>query len=228
MDDASAKAEMIREDEKMPEKQPNSDSTKKEEVQVEVEPKTGISFPTKLDDGKQLNAVGLRKKSLFGIGMKIYGFGIYADNEKLKDLMQPGTRKQPAPSEEMYQQVINSDVEVMVRMVISFSGLTMTMIRKNFDASLAASIKKLTGGKNKEVPKKILTEESDNIKLTTGSVMEISRLPGYIFQIKVMDEVVSKVESELICKAYIHMYLGDDPVDKEAKEKFGMSLISLL
>lgn len=47
-----------------------------EEVAVEVEPKTGVSFPVKLDDGKMLNCVGLRKKSMLGIGIKIYGFGI--------------------------------------------------------------------------------------------------------------------------------------------------------
>lgn len=43
----------------------------------------------------------------------------------------------------------------------------------------------------------------------------------------VMDQVVSNVESELLCRAYIHMYLGDDAFDKDAKEKFGMSLLSL-
>ncbi|KAB5521052.1 hypothetical protein DKX38_025371 [Salix brachista] len=59
---------------------------------------------------------------------------------------------------------------------------------------------------------------SDDIKLTTGSVIEISRL--------MMDEVVSRVENEL-CRAFIQMYLGDDPFDKDAKEKFGMSFLSL-
>lgn len=43
----------------------------------------------------------------------------------------------------------------------------------------------------------------------------------------VMGEVVSKVESELLCRAFINMYLGDDPFDKEAKDRFGMSLIAL-
>lgn len=43
----------------------------------------------------------------------------------------------------------------------------------------------------------------------------------------VMGEVVSKVESELLCRAYTNMYLGDDPLDKDAKDKFGMSLLSL-
>lgn len=47
----------------------------KEDIAVEVEPKTGVSFPVKLNDGKQLNCVGLRKKSMLGLGIKIYGFG---------------------------------------------------------------------------------------------------------------------------------------------------------
>lgn len=42
-----------------------------------------------------------------------------------------------------------------------------------------------------------------------------------------MDEVVSKVENEILCRAFIHMYLGDDPLDKDTIEKSGMSLFSL-
>ncbi|KAA8548155.1 hypothetical protein F0562_004584 [Nyssa sinensis] len=205
------------------------DGTKKEEVPVEIEPKTGISFPVKLDDGKQLNAVGLRKKSMLGMGIKIYGFGIYAENEKLKDLLRSKIGKTPAkPTKEMYQVAIDSDVGMVVRKVIVFSGLTMSIVRKNFNEGLGAAIKKLNGGKNEALTKKIMSEASDDIKLTSGSVMEISRLPGYILQIKIMGEVVSQVESELLCRAYIYLYLGDDPFDKEAKEKFGTSLLSLL
>ncbi|KAK4360786.1 hypothetical protein RND71_019738 [Anisodus tanguticus] len=70
-------------------------------------------------------------------------------------------------------------------------------------------------------------EASDDIKLTSGSVIEISRFPGYVLQTKVKGEIVSKVESELLCRAFIYMYLGDDPFDKEAKEKFGASMLSL-
>ncbi|MBA0640852.1 hypothetical protein Goklo_023753 [Gossypium klotzschianum] len=104
--------------------------------EVAVEPKTGVSFPVKLDDGKQLNCVGLRKKSM------------------------------------------------------------------------------------------VMGQASDDIKLTPGSLIEISRLPGFVLKTKVMGEVISKVESELLW-AYINMYIGDDPLDKDAKDKFGISLISL-
>ncbi|EOY02522.1 Chalcone-flavanone isomerase family protein [Theobroma cacao] len=117
---------------------------------------------------------------------------------------------------------------MMVRLVIVFSCLTMSMVRKNFDEGLGASIKKLTGGKkNDELANKFMGQASDDIKLTPGSLIEISRLPGYVLQTKVMGEVVSKVESELLCRSYINMYLGDDALDKGAQEKFGMSLLSL-
>ncbi|XVF14029.1 hypothetical protein REPUB_Repub09cG0021100 [Reevesia pubescens] len=162
------------------------EEAKKEEVAVEVEPKTGVSFPVKLDDGKQLNCVGLRKKSMLGMGIKIYGFGMYADNEKLKDLLKSKIGKAlEKPTKELYQVVIDSDVEMMVRMVIVFSSLTMSMVRKNFDEGLGASIKKLTGGKkNDELANKVLGQASDDIKLTPDSLIEISRLPGYVLETK--------------------------------------------
>ena len=47
----------------------------KKEVPLQLEPKSGVSFAVELDDGKQLFAAGLRKKSMFGVGIKVYGFG---------------------------------------------------------------------------------------------------------------------------------------------------------
>ncbi|XXG49424.1 hypothetical protein AAC387_Pa02g3614 [Persea americana] len=204
-------------------------TSKEEEVATEIEPKTGVSFPTKLDDGKLLYSVGLRKKSVLGLGIKIYGFGMFVDNEKLKVLLKSKIEKPPKqPTNAMYELVINSDVELMVRLVIVFSALTMSMVRKNFDEGLGAAIKKVTGGqKNEELVNKVMGAAGDHIKLNAGSVIEITRLPGFILQTKIKDEIISKVESELLCRAYVYMYLGDDAFDKEAKERFGKSLLSL-
>nr|GMD58082.1 fatty-acid-binding protein 1-like [Ipomoea batatas] len=91
----------------------------------------------------------------------------------------------------------------------------------NFDKGLGAAIKKLTGGKTQNSSHLTMAEASDDIKLRAGSVIEISRLLGYVLQIKVMGEVMSTVESKLLCRACIYLYLGNDPFDKEAKDKFG-------
>ncbi|OWM71506.1 hypothetical protein CDL15_Pgr005693 [Punica granatum] len=203
---------------------------KKEEVGVEIDPNTGTSFPVKLEDGKQLNCVGVRKKSIIGFGINIYSFGMYADNEKLRDLLKSSVGGSPEkPVEQMYQKVIDSDVEIMVRLVIVFSSLTMGMVRINLDKGLGAAIKKFGGGKENEgLTRRIMGEATDDIKLTSGSVIEISRLPGYTLQTKVKGDLVSKIESELLCRAYIYMYLGDDALDKDAKDKFGTSMLKLL
>ncbi|GLT52466.1 hypothetical protein SLA2020_258060 [Shorea laevis] len=203
----------------------------KEEVAVEVEPNTGVPFPVKLDDGKlQLNCVGVRRKSILGMKFKVYAFGIYADNEKLKDLMKSkiGTAP-PKPTKEMYDVVIESDVPMMIRMSITFASVSNTpLVKSGFAGDIAEMIKKVNGGKrDDELSKMVLGPLSDNVKLKVGSLIEIYRLSGYVLQTKVMGELVSKVDSELLCKAMIHFYLGHDDLDKEAREKFGMSLLSL-
>ncbi|XP_010929907.1 chalcone isomerase-like protein 1 [Elaeis guineensis] len=200
-----------------------------ENVKMDIEPKTGVSFPVKLGDGQQLNAVGCRKKKILGLGVNIYAFGIYADNAMLKELLKTKFSKNPEnPTKELYEAVIDSDISMTVRLVLVFRGLTMSLVKKNMDDGLAASIKKLTGGqKNEALTNKIMADADNRIKLPPGSVIEITRLPGYVLQTKVRDELVSKVESELLCRAYFHMYLGDDPFDMEAKERFGKSMLSL-
>ncbi|GLT52467.1 hypothetical protein SLA2020_258130 [Shorea laevis] len=203
----------------------------KEEVAVEVEPNTGVPFPVKLDDGKlQLNCVGVRRKSILGMKIKVYAFGIYTDNEKLKDLMKSkiGTAP-PKPTKEMYDVVIESDVPMMIRMSITSSTASNTpLVKSGFAGDIAEMIKKVNGGKrNDELSKMVLGPLSDNVKLKVGSLIEMNRLSGYVLQTKVMGELVSKVDSGLLCKAMTHFYLGHDDLDKQAREKFGMSLLSL-
>nr|KAJ0211556.1 hypothetical protein LSAT_V11C400227460 [Lactuca sativa] len=149
------------------------------EIPVEIEPITGVSFPIKLTDGKELKAIGLRKKHVFGLSLKIYSFGIYADNQKLM-----GVLKSPKAMKEMYEMVVDSGVGITVRMVIVFGHLTMSMVRKYFNEGLGAAIRKLGPGKNNDLTKRILGEATDDIKLTPGSEIEITCLPGYVLETK--------------------------------------------
>ncbi|XP_031480645.1 chalcone isomerase-like protein 1 [Nymphaea colorata] len=199
-----------------------------EEKVEEVEPKTGVAFPLTLENRKRLHATGLRKKKVMGISFKIYAFGLYADHVKMKEVIQSKFPKMPEkPEQDMYDLVINSDFEMTVKLVIVFRGLTMSLVRKQFDTGLGASIKKLSGEKHEELLSKVMERASDSIKLPVGSVIEITRFPGFVMQTKVKGEIVGGLESELLCRAYISMYLGDEPLDEDAKESFGASIISL-
>lgn len=155
--------------------------TMEEKDDMEVEPKTGVSFPVKLPNGMQLQATGLRRKKILAFGFNIYAFGdikcifmktclekfvlmwcdwnfllffagIYGDIAGLKQLLRSkhGKPTEIDGTKELYESVINSDVGMVVRLVIVFGGLTMSLVRKNFDEGLGASLKKLTGGRPDE------------------------------------------------------------------------------
>ncbi|KAF4373291.1 hypothetical protein G4B88_007304 [Cannabis sativa] len=190
----------------------SSNAATKEEA-VQVEPKTGISFPMKLDDGKILYCVGYNKKSLLGLSIKAYGF-----------------EKAPSkPTEEMYQLAIDGDFGMTIKMVVSFSGVKLSMAKKGFTEAMRESMKKLTGQKNEELSNKVFGTTSDKIKLRLGSEMIVSKLPGYVLETKVNGELVSRVESELLCRAYFRNYLGEDTLEceKDSREMFGQSMLSL-
>ncbi|KAI3882476.1 hypothetical protein MKW92_003370 [Papaver armeniacum] len=197
-------------------------------VKEEMKTKEENVHPNLTKYGCLLDAVGMRKKTILGLGIKIYMALVIANHVNLVfDIYSSGLPQAPSkPSKEMYQLVIDSDVGMMVRLVMVFGSLTMNMVKKNFDEGFGGSIKKLNGGKkNDELTNKVMGAASDDIKLSLGS--ELKSLGFQDSFLKQMDEVVSKVESELLCRAYVHMYLGDDPLDKEAKERFGMSLLSM-
>ncbi|GKD95941.1 fatty-acid-binding protein 1-like protein [Tanacetum coccineum] len=211
-----------------------------EKMLVEVERRTGVPFPVKLSDGKDLIAVCLRRKTFLGCHSEsivlvniyciIYVNGIYVDNEKLTGVLRSKiVNASTKATNEMYKMVIDNPVGITVKMVIAVSNLSMTMVRKNFnDNSVGTAIGKLGGGKNNELTKRMMREAKDDLKLTRGSEIEITCLPGCILETKVHGKVVNRLESEMLCQACIYLYLGDDPLDKEAKEKFRMFMLSLI
>nr|QTF65965.1 fatty-acid-binding protein [Dracaena cambodiana] len=184
-DDKSEMAEdgkAVEEEEQIKAKEGEGEVEVEENVKVEIKPKTGVAFPVKLADGKQLDSLGLRRKK----------------GCKLKELFKAKFGKAPSkPTKELYEAVIDSDIGMMVRLIIVFGGLTMNMVKKNFDEGLGASLKKLNG------------------------VIEITRLPGYTLQMKARRRV------NCCAEPILNMYLGDDPFNKEAKESSGKLLLSL-
>ncbi|KAL0395721.1 UNVERIFIED_CONTAM: hypothetical protein Scaly_0020500 [Sesamum calycinum] len=63
--------------------------------------------------------------------------------------------------------------------------------------------------------------EASDIKLTLGSVIEISRLRGYTLQVKVKDEILSTVEIEQLCRAYITCIWEKSLWPKNSRENLG-------
>eukprot|EP01018_Ginkgo_biloba_P025263 Gb_17645 [translate_table: standard] len=197
-----------------------------------VEAKTGIAFPTVLDTKKKLAGVGVRKKKLLGLAsLKVYAFGIYVDEkslkQKLKDKYNESTKLNV--NKEFYEDVMGCDVGLTVRIVVVFAGLSMGLVRSNFQETVAARIKKLNGGKHsEELSKRMMSDMNDDVKISRGTIIDITRLPGHVLQTKVGAEVVGQVQSELLCRAIFDLYLGEEPFEEDAKVNIGLALLSLL
>ncbi|XP_062102914.1 chalcone isomerase-like protein 1 [Humulus lupulus] len=91
----------------------------------------------------------------------------------------------------MYQLAIDGDFGLALKMVTTYSGLKMNMVKNNFGEIVGESMAK-----------------------RMRSLQTMNR------------ELVSRVESELLCRAHFRMYLKDDSIDKDAREMFRKSMLS--
>ncbi|KAL3697130.1 hypothetical protein R1sor_011206 [Riccia sorocarpa] len=198
-----------------------------------VEPKTGVVFPTASPDGQRLTGVGLRKKSIFGLkNITVYTYGVYADPDSLRTNL--GDKCENLSSElvkttsDLYDDVIEKDVGLTVRLVIVYGKLKISSIRNAFEDSIGSGLKKFSGEENKELLQSFTSAFTDDLKIPRGTTIDLTRLPGQVLQTKIDGREVGSVQSPLLCRALFDLYLGDDAFDKPARETMGSNLTELL
>ncbi|KAL2644004.1 hypothetical protein R1flu_011591 [Riccia fluitans] len=202
-------------------------------VEELVEPKTGVVFPASSPDGQQLTGVGLRKKSILGLkNITVYAYGVYADpdslrttlGDKCENLNTEEVKKAPA----LYDDVIEKDVGLTVRLVIVYGKLKIGSIRSAFEGSIGSGLKKFSGEENRELLESFTGAFTDDLKIPRGTTIDLTRLPGHVLQTKIDGREVGNVQSALLCRALFDLYLGDDAFDKPARETMGSNLTQLL
>lgn len=155
-----------------------------EKTKTNVEPITGVSFPSMLDETKQLAGVGVRRTSIYGLkSIHVYAFGLYVDENSLKQNLADKYGK-------------------------------MWMENRHLEIQTLAFI--------------FTSQFKDEYKLSRGTKIQFTRLPGHVLQTKINEQEVGCIQSPLLCRSLFDLYIGDYPFDQEAKEKIGMGLASLL
>jgi hypothetical protein len=204
-----------------------------EPVEEVVEPSTGMTFPSVVEEGRLFTGTGLRKKSILGLKkITVYAYGVYVDPASLKS--QLGNKYSSENPEELkknegfYDDVMVSDVGLTVRLVIVYGSLKIGSVRGAFEESVGSRIKKFGGAANIELLQRFTGAFTDDIKLPKGTTIDLTRLPGNVLQTKIDGTEVGSVQSSLLCRSLFDLYIGDDPFDKEAKKLIGQNLASLL
>ncbi|KAF8006518.1 hypothetical protein BT93_K0727 [Corymbia citriodora subsp. variegata] len=198
-----------------------------------VESKTGVSFPSVVGGSRQLLGVGLRRKSVLGLkNIDVYAFGVYADDKDVNKLLKEKYGKlsisELKESKEVSEDLMESDICITVRLQIVYGKLSIKSVRSAFEESVGNRLKKFSPEDNKELLQRFTSQFKDEYKIPRGSVIDLSRDRGHVIRTTIDGEEVGSIESKLLCRSILDLYIGEDPFDKQAREDVKLNLASLL
>ncbi|KAL8214946.1 hypothetical protein R6Q57_004395 [Mikania cordata] len=195
-----------------------------------TESKTGVTFPAVLKDSQRLLGVGLRRKVLFGLkNIDVYAFGVYADDNETKSFLSEkyGTLStNELKNKDITQDLMESDVSVTVRLQIVYGKLSIRSVRNAFEDSVGSRLKTFGGSDNKELLQKFTSQFKDEYKIPRGSIIDLSKEKGFVLRTAIDGKEIGNVESQLLCRSILDLYIGDDPLDAKAKENIDLKLVS--
>ncbi|GAB4829505.1 hypothetical protein Ancab_019178 [Ancistrocladus abbreviatus] len=198
-----------------------------------VDLKTGMPFPSVLNNSQRLLGVGLRRKSIFGLkNIDVYAFGVYADEgditkylvEKYGNLSISALKD----NKDLHEDLMESDVSMTIRLQIVYGKLSIRSVRGAFEESIGSRLQKFGGPDNKELLQRFTTQFKDEYKIPRGSVIELSREHGHVLRTRIDEQEVGTIQSKVLCRAVLDLYLGEQPFDQQAKQDVGMKLASIL
>ncbi|CAN6168502.1 unnamed protein product [Urochloa humidicola] len=198
-----------------------------------VEPRTGVAFPTEASAGRRLLGVGLRKTSVLGLkSIDVYAFGVYADGndlqQHLKEKYQKFSVSELKGNAELINDVLEHDIRMTVNLQIVYGRLSIRSVRSAFEKSVGSRLQKFGGQDTKELLQSFVAIFKDEYKLPKGSVIELSRESDHVLKISIEGKEVGSIQSKLLCRSILDLYIGDDPFDRNAKDDVQENIASIL
>ncbi|KAM7495979.1 hypothetical protein LguiA_020393 [Lonicera macranthoides] len=198
-----------------------------------IESKTGVSFPSVLKDSQRLLGVGLRKRRVMGLkNIDVYAFGVYADDSHIKKFLSEKYRSMSISelkeNKEMVEDLIESDICMTVRLQIVYGRLSIRSVRNAFEESVGKRLQRFGGADNKELLQRFASHFKYEYKIPRGFVIELSRDQGHILRTTIDGKDAGSIESKLLCRSILDLYIGDDPFDRKAKENIELNLANSL
>lgn len=207
-----------------------------------LEPKTGIEFPYLLSC-KSRNSSCAGSQVLAGVGIKtldiifiktikIYAFGFYIKPDGLSAQLREKYGSFSADTLKnnlgFYEDLLRSDLEMTVRLVVHYKGLRAGMVRSAFDTSLRNRLKKINGEENEEGLLIFNSYFSESLTLSQGTIIHFQRLPGGHLRTEINGSLIGNIHSNDFCRALFDIYIGDPPVSLKAKQEIGEKVWQLL
>ncbi|XP_061341388.1 fatty-acid-binding protein 1 [Gastrolobium bilobum] len=198
-----------------------------------VESKNGASFPSALGSSLKLCGIGVRKKSIFGLkNIDVYEFGVYVDDTDIKNYLSEKygelSISQLKGNKEFTEDVLENDISMKIKLQIVYGKLSIRSVRNAFEETVGSRLKKYEGSDNKELLQRFTSQFKDEFKIPRGSVIDLSREKGHVLRTSIDGQEVGTIQSKLLCRSILDLYIGEQPFDKQAKEDIEFNMASYL
>ncbi|XP_009764298.1 fatty-acid-binding protein 2 [Nicotiana sylvestris] len=209
-----------------------------------IEPRTGIEFPTILDNliageknssftSEVLVGTGSRIMKIIRIkSLKVYAFGFYVHPFDVCQKL--GWKYASVPfcelnkQQDFYRDLLREDISMTVRLVVSCNGIKINTVRDVFEKSLRARLVKTNPDTDYRCLETFGSMFSQDIHVQAGTTINFRRTAdGYLIT-EIGGNNIGAVQSRELCRAFFDMYIGDVPICEETKEEIGKNVASIL
>ncbi|KAL2320956.1 hypothetical protein Fmac_029925 [Flemingia macrophylla] len=177
--------------------------------------------------------LALRRKRILGLkNIDVYAFGVYAADEDIKNCLSDKYGKLPASelqgNKEFINDLMESDIPMTVRFQIVFGRLSISSVRSAFEESVGGRLQKFGGSDNKELLQRFTSQFKDEFRIPRGSVIHLSKEKGHVLRTLIDGQEVGSIQSKLLCKSILDLYIGEGAFDKQAKEEIENNVATYL
>ncbi|KAF8401092.1 hypothetical protein HHK36_014395 [Tetracentron sinense] len=209
-----------------------------------VEPRTGIKFPTVLDNifagannsnliSEVLVGTGFRSMKIIKIkSLKVYAFGLYIHPNSICEKLGPKYASVPVNElnnrPDFFEDLLREDIHMTVRLVVNCNGLKISTVREAFEKSLRARLLKTNPDTDYHCLKAFGSCFTQDIPLPVGTTIDIQQTADGQLITDIGSKRIGVVHSKDLCRAFFDMYVGSVPVSVQAKEEIGRNIASIL
>ncbi|KAM0017712.1 putative chalcone isomerase [Helianthus debilis subsp. tardiflorus] len=208
-----------------------------------VEPRTGIEFPTILDNIFEASNSSFNTEVLVGTGsktmkiikiksLKLYAFGFYVQPYDVCNKL--GSKYASLPENEVtkhhnfYTDLLREDISMSIRLVVSCNGIKISTVRDAFEKSLRARLIKMNPDTDYDCVRSFGSLFSDDIPIRAGTTIKFQRTADGHFVTEIEGNRIGAVHSRDLCRAFFDMYIGDGPVSEQTKTEIGENVTNIM
>lgn len=208
-----------------------------------VEPRTGIEFPTILDNIFGGSNSSLNTEVLVGTGsktmkiikiksLKLYAFGFYVHPYDVCNKL--GSKYASLPENEVnkhhnfFADLLREDISMTIRLVVSINGIKISTVRDAFERSLRARLIKMNPDTDYDCLKSFGSLFSEDIPIRAGTTIKFQRTADGHLVTEIEGNRLGAVRSRDLCRAFFDMYIGDGPVSEQTKTEIGENVVNIM